>query len=318
MEAHKSAARTKLGTSSTVHAVVLLERLRSQRGATAIIVALLAPVLVAFLALTVDVAALYLERADAQTAADAGALAVAQDKCSTTGQSWAQSLTDENVSLGTGTASVACTASDVTVTVDVVGPAYFSGIFGATELRASAVATASWTVSAPVVTSYTEGRCRVIVPVQQGTVVNLDGRSCDETVSGSDDFTCATIGSGPCTYWRSDGRTCVSPTCATRVSSFTLSRAGGYALEPTYCTVLNCTDGWKTTGDTRGLDVLLDRSGVCLSTCKSGVNFSETLTDGQPWSFRWTSLNGGNASVYIAWNRPATTTPGSTSVRLSQ
>ena len=56
-----------------------MQRLKDERGAVAVMVALLMVPLIAFAAIAIDVAAMWSERQQLQTAADAGALAIAQD-----------------------------------------------------------------------------------------------------------------------------------------------------------------------------------------------------------------------------------------------
>jgi Flp pilus assembly protein TadG len=55
-------------------------RLSGERGATAVVVALLLVPLLGFAAIAVDIGAVYAERARLQTAADAAALAVARPR----------------------------------------------------------------------------------------------------------------------------------------------------------------------------------------------------------------------------------------------
>ena len=57
----------------------IAERLRSERGATAVLVGILLVPLVGCLAIALDVGALYVERGQLQNGADAAALAVAQE-----------------------------------------------------------------------------------------------------------------------------------------------------------------------------------------------------------------------------------------------
>ena len=77
-----------------------MQRLKDERGAVAVMVALLIIPLIAFAAIAIDVAAMWSERQQLQTAADAGALAIAQDcargTCGTPAQT-AQSLALANV-----------------------------------------------------------------------------------------------------------------------------------------------------------------------------------------------------------------------------
>ena len=56
-----------------------MQRIRSERGATAVMVALLMIPLLGFAAITVDVGAMYAEKSQLQNGADAAALAIAQD-----------------------------------------------------------------------------------------------------------------------------------------------------------------------------------------------------------------------------------------------
>lgn len=113
---------------------------------------LLPTVLVPCLALTFDGGALYHERQEAQTAADAAALAAAQSCAAGTPDVAAQVayFAEANVSLGTVTAtSSGCGASSIRVDTVVSGPSYFAGIWGVTSLTASATATAAWEVGEP-------------------------------------------------------------------------------------------------------------------------------------------------------------------------
>ena len=123
-------------------------RLSGERGATAIIVALLLVPLLGFAAIAVDVGALYAERARLQTAADAAALAVARDcamgACGDM-QGTAQELVSANV--GEGQADEPELGSDPsTVTVTGNNPVehWFAPVLGFESTQVSATATVAW------------------------------------------------------------------------------------------------------------------------------------------------------------------------------
>src|ERR1700712_5098129 len=99
-----------------LHAV---RRMRDDRGAVAVLVAILMVPLLGFAAVGIDVAAMYAERQQLQTGADAGALAIAQDcgrgTCGATSGT-AQALATSNLRHASSTAAVtALSAAQVTV-----------------------------------------------------------------------------------------------------------------------------------------------------------------------------------------------------------
>src|SRR5687768_4157383 len=123
-------------------------RLRGERGASAVIVALLLVPLLGFAAIAIDVGALYAERARLQTAADAAALAVARDcalgECGDM-QGTAQQLVTANV----GEADAAPpelgeNPSSVTVTGSNPVEHWFAPIIGHESTGVSATATVAW------------------------------------------------------------------------------------------------------------------------------------------------------------------------------
>src|SRR5687768_11098375 len=123
-------------------------RLRGERGATAVIVALLLVPLLGFAAIAVDVGALYAERARLQTAADAAALAVARDcavgDCGDM-QATAQELVTANV--GEGEADepeLGTDPSTVTVTGNNPVEHWFAPVLGHDATQVSATATVAW------------------------------------------------------------------------------------------------------------------------------------------------------------------------------
>ena len=125
-----------------------MQRLRDERGAVGVVVALLMVPLAGFAAIAIDVSAMYAERQQLQTGADAGALAVAQDcargACGSTGQT-AQSFATANLSKASSTATVtSLKAAEVTVSNAAVKQHWFAPALGAAP---STVITASATVA---------------------------------------------------------------------------------------------------------------------------------------------------------------------------
>jgi len=121
-------------------------RLSGERGAVAVIVALLLVPILGFAAIAVDVGALYAERARLQTAADAAALAVARNcamgACGDT-QATAQELVTANVGEGQAE-SPELTANTVTVTGNNPVEHWFAPVIGHDATEVSATATVAW------------------------------------------------------------------------------------------------------------------------------------------------------------------------------
>jgi Flp pilus assembly protein TadG len=123
-------------------------RLEHERGATAVVFALLLVPMLGFAAIAVDVGALYAERARLQVAADAAAIAVAQD-CSRGNcgdmLATAQGLITAND--GEGTAAHPVLSSDP-LSVTVVGSTpkehWFAPVLGHDSTSVSATATVGW------------------------------------------------------------------------------------------------------------------------------------------------------------------------------
>jgi Flp pilus assembly protein TadG len=136
-----------------MHRLTLLfrGRLRSERGGTAVIFALLLVPVLGFAAVAVDIGSLYADRAQLQAAADSAAYAVAQDcAAGTCGNmlTTAKKYVDANVSgatvqqpvLGSGPPSV-------TVTGQLPQTHWFAPVLGHASTTVTATATAAW--SAP-------------------------------------------------------------------------------------------------------------------------------------------------------------------------
>src|SRR5687768_1395067 len=123
-------------------------RLEGERGATAVVFALVLVPVLGFAAIAVDIGALYAERARLQVAADAAAIAVAQD-CSRGNcgdmLATAQALITAND--GEGTASYPVLSEDpVSVTVTGTTPKehWFAPVIGFDSTSVSATATVGW------------------------------------------------------------------------------------------------------------------------------------------------------------------------------
>ncbi len=121
-------------------------RLTGERGAVAVMVALLLVPLLGFAAIAVDIGALYAERARLQTAADAAALAVARD-CARGDCGDAQATATELVEANVGAADAdepVLTSSTVTVTGNNATEHWFAPVIGHDASQVSATATVAW------------------------------------------------------------------------------------------------------------------------------------------------------------------------------
>jgi len=123
-------------------------RLEHERGATAVLFALLLVPMLGFAAIAVDVGALYAERARLQVGADAAAIAVAQD-CSrgNCGDMLATAQTLIAANDTEGTAAQPVLSSDplsVTVTGGMPVEHWFAPVLGIDATRVSATATVGW------------------------------------------------------------------------------------------------------------------------------------------------------------------------------
>jgi Flp pilus assembly protein TadG len=118
------------------------------RGAVSITVALLSVVLIGFAAIAVDVAALWADRQQLQTGADAAAIAVAQDCAAGScgdADATAQSLAVVNKNDGEATAQILdLTPTSVTVQTTGVRDHWFASVLGVDESSVAASATVGW------------------------------------------------------------------------------------------------------------------------------------------------------------------------------
>ena len=123
-------------------------RAAQERGATAVIVALLMVPMLGFTAIAVDVGRVYAERAQLQVAADAAALAVAQDcargNCGDI-QATASAMVAANETGSTAAPPVLSSAPlSVTVTGDKPTRHWFAPVLGIDATNVSATATVAW------------------------------------------------------------------------------------------------------------------------------------------------------------------------------
>ena len=129
-----------------------MRRVKDERGAVSVMVALLMVVLVGFAALSVDVAGMWSQRQQLQTGADAGALAVAQDCAAgdcklptTTAQGYAsQNVNATGITATILTPALSPTSGEVTVETAGVRQHAFAPVLGVQSTQLSAQATASW------------------------------------------------------------------------------------------------------------------------------------------------------------------------------
>jgi Flp pilus assembly protein TadG len=129
-----------------------LSRLRDERGAVNVMVALLIIPLIGFAAISVDVAALWADRQQLQTGADAAALGIAQDcaknDCAVPAET-AQDLATPNKNDGQVTATVVTpvltpSSGSVTVETSTVREHWFAPVLGFEASDVGAKATAAW------------------------------------------------------------------------------------------------------------------------------------------------------------------------------
>jgi hypothetical protein len=131
----------------------LRRTVRDERGASAVLVALLMVPLIGFAALAVDIAAVYSERQQLQSGADAAALAIGHDcadgSCDLDPQATADDLGDANYDeagsvRGTSVVAIDMAASEVTVTNPGTQDHWFAPVLGETSTDVSASATVRW------------------------------------------------------------------------------------------------------------------------------------------------------------------------------
>jgi hypothetical protein len=153
--------------------------MRDDRGAVAVLVAILMVPLLGFAAVTIDVAAMYAERQQLQTGADAGALAIAQDcawgACGATSRT-AQTFATSNLRNASSSASVSSLSpSQVTVRNSGIKQHLFAPVLGIDSSAVSASATAAWgsptggTAELPLAFSWCEWQAQTGGALPSGT-----------------------------------------------------------------------------------------------------------------------------------------------------
>jgi Flp pilus assembly protein TadG len=131
-----------------VQRLSLRRRLRDERGAAAVLLSLLMVPMLGFTALAVDVGAVYAEKARLQTAADAAALAVAQD-CARGACGDMLATATAIVAANNGGATsrppvLSSAPTSVTVTGDKPVQHWFAPVIGIDSTAVSATATVAW------------------------------------------------------------------------------------------------------------------------------------------------------------------------------
>lgn len=141
-----TARARRIGRGTVRLAGMLRRRRRDERGAIAVIVAILLPVIVGVAGLSIDVGSWYETQAQLQNAADAAALAAAAylPNSPSSATTAAQTQVTDNVSGATVSVVIPYNgrSNEVQVTVSKVGTVTFAGILGITgpTITASAVA----------------------------------------------------------------------------------------------------------------------------------------------------------------------------------
>jgi Flp pilus assembly protein TadG len=143
-----------------------MQRLRDDRGAVGVVVAMLMVAVMGFAAVSIDAAALWTQRLQLQTGADAAALAIAHDcaigACGTPSQT-AQTMATSNMNSDPANATVVTlTSSQVTVRNSGIRNYWFAPALGFDSTTITTEATAKWggptggTAVLPLAFSYCE------------------------------------------------------------------------------------------------------------------------------------------------------------------
>lgn len=197
-----------------------------ERGATGVLVAVMMLVLLGAGAMAVDVGQIYAERAQLQNAADAGAMAAAQQchatpaDCATQAMAWAQEMTGGNATDGATTVDSVDLSVPNQVTVATSTRSGSNGFL--TKMFASAL-------NAPPVTVGARATA-VIEPIGGATAFPLAISDCQYDLSGAEETGAIQLikykpGSGTCTStsghvipggfgWLDESGTCVATTDA--------------------------------------------------------------------------------------------------------
>jgi Flp pilus assembly protein TadG len=123
-------------------------RLRGERGAAAVLIALVLVPLLGFAAIAVDIGAVYAERARLQTAADAAALAVAQDcargNCGDMQATASAMVAANDPDVATAPPVLSSSPLSVTVSGDKPTRHWFAPVLGIDSTQVRASATVAW------------------------------------------------------------------------------------------------------------------------------------------------------------------------------
>lgn len=156
---------------------------KRRRGTVAAMTALLMPVVVGAMAVTLDGGLLYLQRRQAQSIADAAALAGAYSLYNgnnySTAQSAAISIASQNGITITSSQVTQPQSNRVGVSITSTSPRHFSAIWGSGSMSATASAVAEGGSSAP----YSTAAILVLNPT--GTSVTMSGTTAVSAVGGS-------------------------------------------------------------------------------------------------------------------------------------
>jgi len=157
--------------------------LSAPRGTVAALTALLMPAVVGVMALTLDGGLLYLQRRQAQSTADAAALAGAYALYTgsnfSTAQNAAISIAAQNGMTITSSQVTQPQTGNVAVSVTSTQPRYFSALWGSGSMSASASATAQGGSLSPYSTA------AILVLNPSGSAVTLSGTTAVSAVGGS-------------------------------------------------------------------------------------------------------------------------------------
>jgi Flp pilus assembly protein TadG len=143
-----------------------MQRVRDERGAVGVVVAMLMVAMMGFAAIAIDAAAAWNDKLQLQTGADAGALAIAHDcavgACGSPSQT-AQTMASSNTNSNNATATVlALSSTQVTVRNTGTRNFWFAPVLGVNSGTITTQATASWgaptggTAVLPLTFSYCE------------------------------------------------------------------------------------------------------------------------------------------------------------------
>jgi Flp pilus assembly protein TadG len=192
-----------------------MQRLKDERGAVGVVVAMLLVPMMGFAAVSIDAAALWTQRLQLQTGADAGALAIAHDcslnLCGSPAQT-AQTMATSNINSGAATATITVlTSSSVTVRNSGVRQYWFAPVLGFDSSTITTEATATWgaptggTAVLPLTFSYCEFLAQVggLTSTTESTIYFTKSKKTEDCTPPSGNvvpggFGWLTVNSGTC------------------------------------------------------------------------------------------------------------------------